>query len=136
MSKIMEYAGQLVVLRCWCGIQHAVPEALYGEQLRQHNDGQSSTPIYCPLGHKHCPAGESEIARVRRQLESTRAQHDQTRAALRDAQASRAALKGVVTKTKKRIGKGVCPCCNRHFANVERHMAGQHPEYAAAEENA
>lgn len=24
----------------------------------------------------------------------------------------------------------VCPCCNRTFQNVARHIAGQHPDYA------
>jgi len=29
---------------------------------------------------------------------------------------------------KKRIHAGVCPHCNRHFQNVERHMKTKHNE--------
>lgn len=38
--------------------------------------------------------------------------------------------RGVVTKTKNRIGKGVCPCCNRTFVELARHIATKHPDYA------
>ena len=41
-----------------------------------------------------------------------------------------AAAKGELTKMKKRVGNGVCPCCNRQFVNLQRHMATQHPGYA------
>lgn len=39
------------------------------------------------------------------------------------------AAKGQQTKLKKRIAHGVCPCCNRSFAEVARHMKRQHPEF-------
>lgn len=42
------------------------------------------------------------------------------------------AEKGAKTKLKKRIAKGACPCCNRHFVNLQRHIEGQHPEYPAS----
>lgn len=29
---------------------------------------------------------------------------------------------------KKRVQGGACPCCNRHFVQLERHMATKHPE--------
>jgi hypothetical protein len=37
--------------------------------------------------------------------------------------------KAQVTKLKKRASAGVCPCCNRTFSNMARHMAHQHPEF-------
>ncbi|WP_159103999.1 hypothetical protein [Rhodopseudomonas sp. B29] len=52
---------------------------------------------------------------------------DQREAAERRA----AAARGQVTKIKNRVGHGVCPCCNRTFANLARHMAGEHPGYTA-----
>lgn len=41
----------------------------------------------------------------------------------------RRAQKGQNTRLKKRIAAGVCPCCNRSFANLREHMAGQHPDF-------
>lgn len=46
----------------------------------------------------------------------------------------RAALKGQVTKIKNRVGNGVCPCCNRTFANLGRHMTHQHPAWTPEKE--
>ena len=30
-----------------------------------------------------------------------------------------------------RVGHGVCPCCNRTFGDLYRHMSTKHPGYAA-----
>jgi uncharacterized small protein (DUF1192 family) len=46
------------------------------------------------------------------------------------AKRSRNAYKGLFGRTKKRVAAGVCPCCNRTFENLARHMAGEHPGYA------
>ena len=32
-----------------------------------------------------------------------------------------------LTRLQKRIHAGVCPCCNRTFTNVARHMKTKHP---------
>lgn len=57
-------------------------------------------------------------------LRAERESHKQTERRL-------AASKGQQTKLKKRIAHGVCPCCNRTFAELERHMKRQHPEFVA-----
>ncbi len=35
-----------------------------------------------------------------------------------------------VAAERERIVSGVCPCCNRTFQNLARHIAGQHPDFA------
>lgn len=42
---------------------------------------------------------------------------------------SAAAYKGAATRLKNRAKAGVCPCCNRTFQNLARHMASQHPDH-------
>jgi len=39
------------------------------------------------------------------------------------------ALRGHLTRVKKRIVAGLCPCCKRHFMNLERHVQMKHPAY-------
>lgn len=133
MGEMMVYSGTLVMMRCWCGISHAVPSELANEQERQHRDGHKQLTLYCPLGHTHIIAGPSEIDGVRSELTRAnnglareRAAHDQTRARL-------SATKGALTKTKRRVANGVCPCCHRTFVNVARHMRSQHPDYETTE---
>jgi hypothetical protein len=116
----------LVVETCWCGIVHAVPESLTNEQRRLQRDGQKQMSIYCPLGHSWVRNGKGEADTLKEELERTKIQlqaaRDQTEAAVR----SRNALKGELTKVKNRVSAGLCLECNRHFANVERHIATKH----------
>lgn len=138
---ISEHSGVLVVERCWCGVQHAVPQSLVDMQNRQHRDGIRQVGIYCPLGHAWIRSGDGEAARLKLELEKRtqavmreKASHDQTRAALRETESRRRAEKGAKTKLKRRAANGVCPCCNRYFANVHKHMTSQHPDFAATAE--
>lgn len=116
-----------------------VPFAMNLSQYRRARDTHSTW--YCPnCGKPRRFSGESDLERAKRlaqdaeaRLAAERARHDQTRAARDAANRRLIATKGVVTRTKNRISKGVCPCCNRHFANLHRHMSNQHPDYATAE---
>jgi hypothetical protein len=40
-----------------------------------------------------------------------------------------AAQKGQKTRIKNRIARGVCPCCNRSFADLGAHMQQKHPHF-------
>lgn len=126
MPTTISYSTRLVRQDCYsCGVPFAMSESLYNEAIKDH-----SRWFYCPNGHSQHFIGKTD-----EQLErERRIRAEATEQALRDqlaaSERSKAALKGVVTKTKRRIGKGVCPCCNRHFTNVERHMESRHPEYA------
>jgi hypothetical protein len=115
---------------CSCGLLFAVPERLKTQRQR---DGGS---FYCPNGHRQqftvteADRLREELERERRHREraETRAIHyrDQADAADRSA----AAYKGQATKLRKRVANGVCPCCRRSFAQLGRHMATKHPDYA------
>jgi hypothetical protein len=122
------FTDALVVMTCWCGINHAVPQDLRDFQQRQHDNGDKQTGIYCPLGHSHIKAGPGKAKRLQRDLERADERARGNLRALETERRRHSATKGQLTKVKKRIGKGICPCCNRHFANVERHMATQHPD--------
>jgi hypothetical protein len=32
-------------------------------------------------------------------------------------------------KARKRAAAALCPCCNRSFVQLRRHLASQHPDY-------
>ena len=126
----ISFTDTLVVVTCWCGINHAVPADLRDFQQRQFDNGEEQRGIYCPLGHQHIKAGTGKAKRLQRDLERSEARASERLAELETERRRHSATKGQLTKVKKRIGKGVCPCCNRHFTNVERHMERQHPELA------
>jgi RNase P subunit RPR2 len=39
--------------------------------------------------------------------------------------------KAAKTRLKNRVKHGVCPCCNRTFKQLARHMKNKHPEYVS-----
>lgn len=112
-----------------CGISFAVPASL---KRRWHNTGEN---WYCPNGHcmhfieSTVQKQAKEIERLRKEKEW--AEQGKARACREAGHANRraSALKGVNTKIKKRIGNGVCPCCNRTFKNLAGHMKTKHPKY-------
>lgn len=119
---------------CDCGLTFVVPGAWDREKRESHSG------FYCPNGHSLVYKGktkaEREAERYKADAEFYRDRAESERRRRETAERSRAATKGVLTRTKNRIAKGVCPCCNRTFRDLAAHMAGQHPEYAAPVEDA
>lgn len=106
-----------------CGIPYGLPEGFIEQRRRDHETWT------CPNGCKrHFPPGESDAEKLRRAEAREVALQDQLSAAIRDAEQTRVQL----LRDRQRYANGVCPCCNRYFANVHRHMTTQHPEVDAA----
>lgn len=126
MASVVQVTERIVTQQCInCGVWFGVPEFF---DTRRQQDGKN---FYCPSGHSQCYR-ESDADRLRKQLNREIASHDQTRAHRDDAERRVTAQKGVNTKLKKRVGNGVCPCCNRSFTNLRRHMKCKHPDFAEA----
>lgn len=113
-----------------CKTQMWIPDDLNGAALRSR--GPNGIQFYCAYGHgQHYIQGESDEQKLRRErdrLQQRLAEKDDTIASL---DRRRAAAVGQVTKIKNRVGHGVCPCCNRSFENVARHMMTKHPTFTA-----
>jgi len=95
--------------------------------------------FYCPNGHPRAfIKGPTKEQRLQEELSQARQRlamwMDEAKAererANREA-ASKAAYKGVATRTRNRIKNGVCPCCNRTFSNLAAHMANLHPKFGS-----
>jgi len=117
----------LVTEECFsCGVMFAFPDHLREKLMANH-----SLSFYCPNGHQQHYTGKTEADKQRERAERVERRLANRDEDLRSAIASNRAMRGQVTKLKKRVANGVCPCCNRSFANLERHMSGQHPEFFA-----
>lgn len=93
--------------------------------------------FYCPNGHSQWYPGktaEQEAKELRARLEAARKTQDHLRSEADHQAAVARGYKGALTKVKKRVGNGVCPCCNRQFVDVAAHMATKHPDYADSPE--
>ena len=128
----MTYTGVLAVVNCCtCGMTFAMP----GDFKQRRRDDHEW--FYCPAGHEQHYAGKSdaeklrdELARKERALVWERSRRDMAQAEAKHMRAVANGHKGAHQRTKNRVAKGVCPCCNRSFVNLAKHMSGQHPDYS------
>lgn len=118
---------RFVVCDCGtCGVPYTVPEVRY--QSMRTEGGFA----HCPNGHawgwKEGTKQRDELRAERDRLKQALAQRDDEIAELRAAEANATQQH---KRTMKRVHAGVCPCCNRTFKNLARHMASKHPERSA-----
>lgn len=109
-----------------CGLTFAVPTRWREKRREDH------TEFYCPNGHPQHFTGETEAERLRREVAIQKRRAELMEAAAAKAHREAVKVKATLKKERGRVGNGVCPCCNRTFANLQRHMRGQHPEHATA----
>ncbi len=125
MTTTFEIATDFVSITCGgCDVSFAITDCFYRARRRDHKN------FYCPNGCCRAYQAESKEERLRRELNESSRSNTFLRGCLETARRSRAALKGQVTKIKRRVGKGICPCCRRNFANLKAHMEGQHPNWS------
>jgi len=117
-----------VVISTWCGHTMAIRKA-----LRDWAYYDGNRKFYCAECGKVQVYGYGE--RQRLEHENKRLEQERNRARNQAAaeRRSKNAIKGHHTRTKKRVAAGVCPCCNRSFENLGRHMKHQHPDYLEAD---
>lgn len=141
MTENITQVIEIVATSCGvCGIQFGLDRAFYKQR---HADGKV---FYCPNGHT-IGWGEGEANKLRAEklelesrlkftqnrLETVKSERDQEikKVTIQKGRATR--FKNDRNRIMARIANGVCPCCCRHFVNVERHMKGQHPNYVIPE---
>lgn len=121
-----------VVNQCGtCAVWHTIPEVIYKSCVAEGGFW------HCPNGHSRGFAkGADQIERenIRRERDSLK----QNAARLADeiaAERKRAddAEKKVV-QIRRRAAAGVCPCCNRTFLNVQKHMKTKHANVVPLEQ--
>jgi hypothetical protein len=117
---------------CACGVVFAMAEEFYDQCQR----AKSRKSFYCPNGHHQHYVGKSDAQKLAEAEERLRVERDNT-AFWRGQEAQRqrqlSAARGQVTRIKNRIAGGACPCCNRTFVNLARHMETQHPDFTSDE---
>ncbi len=126
-NETMLATSTLVVeICCNCGTAFAWEESLRRARVRYKDT------FYCPNGHPQVFRGESmeqELAKVKQALKNESVSKIWWQDEAESKAKSLSATKGHLTKTKKRIANGVCPCCKRQFEDLQRHMKTKHPKY-------
>lgn len=108
---------------CSCGMAFALPKSLQDRFRENH------TWFYCPSGHQQHYTGESAEAKLRRELEAQKLETSRQREYYFAEQRKNEQAQRKIKKLNKRSAAGLCPCCNRTFSQVSRHMKTKHPEF-------
>jgi hypothetical protein len=106
-----------------CGVLYAAPSRLFLEKERHGGDW------YCPNGHNivFCTTMEEKLKRERERAARLAAQRDQAEASARAQRGAATRARNQRDRLRTRAAAGVCPCCNRTFKQLARHMQSQHP---------
>lgn len=117
---------------CNCGMPFYMPKSF--QQRKLDNKGEQ---FHCPAGHPQHYTGKNkdeQIAALQREAAHEREMRlSASQQATQHWKTSRQIL-GKLRKLKTRIGAGVCPCCQRTFSQLARHIKCKHPQYGGAQE--
>jgi len=121
---------QLWQMECGgCGVVFAIPLGMYEQAKR------AGGWWHCPNGH--CQGWEkgSDHTRIKELEAALAAEQQRKQQALSRENEQRAradALEKKAATAAKRAKAGVCPCCNRTFQQLARHMQVKHPEHGSS----
>lgn len=116
-----------------CAVRFGVPEGFTANRRRDKRT------FWCPNGHpmSYTQSEADLLRRERDRLKQEQARlHDVARRHAEERDAARrqaSAARGQVTRLKNRAAAGLCPCCNRSFQNLQRHMTTKHAGFTAEE---
>lgn len=124
MNSVLQFSRSLEPTDCAvCGATFAVaPHFLASRRA-------DKAGFYCPNGHQ-LSFNESEADRLKKKLEQAARDLAAKESALQTqrSRAERAEQLEVKAHAKlKRVKNGVCPCCNRSFVALQRHIKTKHP---------
>lgn len=105
---------------CKCGMTWAITQDFQRRRVEDHQT------FYCPAGHPQVYTGPTETTKLKRELERSQQILEAEQARSRRLQDEASELFKAHKKMRTRIMNGVCPCCNRTFENLMRHMRSEH----------
>lgn len=129
----VEFGVDLTTMSCGqCGGTYAISEKYRANRQR---DGDGWHCPYCQCSWGYFGNGQVEklkekLAEQERKTELERKRKEWAQTEAEHAERRRRGEKAAKTRIKNRIAKGVCPCCNRTFGNLQQHMASKHPDFS------
>lgn len=109
---------------CNCGVPFGIPS-----NLRSVLKADPNKSFYCPNGHgQHYSKSTEQV--LREQMASDAQGYKGRIEELENQFLDEMNARKKAERKLTRVHNGTCPCCNRHFMNLERHMKTKHPEIA------
>lgn len=133
MTITIEHKTKLNLFECSACAAHIALTLDFERVLRGNH-----REFYCPNGHSQYFPSQSEAERLRQALHAAELEKTRLTQQVKDAVEARDRLaiqqaisERETARLKKRAAAGVCPCCNRTFVQLQRHMKTQHSGHDA-----
>lgn len=110
------------IVCCECGVPFGMPS-----DLKEKCRADSGKLFYCPNGHAQ-HYSKSTATKVKEEYEAKLKEKQEELWAANSKAVQLEVDLDKANRKLKRVSKGVCPCCNRTFENLARHMKSKHPE--------
>lgn len=118
------YTLSLSLLHCTeCGVAFGISDEYRAARRQNH------ATFYCPNGHSQYYPQKTEAELLKTALEKEQREAASLRENMVAAQRAQQKAEQRIEKLKKRAAAGVCPCCNRTFSQLARHMESKHKEF-------
>jgi len=120
---------EFLTVNCGCGGVYALPKEFKERCKRERLDW---TCPYCKgtWGYGYLKKRDrTEIERLTREKEHLAGRLESEKRAHKHTEYQRRGEKAAKTKLRRRAKGGACPCCNRTFVDLQRHMSSKHPEF-------
>ena len=122
------YVGTLIVHHCInCGVPYGMTEEYEARRREDHEW------FYCPNGHSAHYPHRNRVELLEKRLQLAEGEAQQNRERYQRERASRISTKGHVTRLRRKVAAGKCPCCKREFPDLAEHMKWKHPNFAGQE---
>lgn len=105
-----------------CGIPFFVPTRWKNSKVQDHGS------FSCPNGCSRIFVAKTDAEKAKEELEQLKTEKEKSEQELQNKWLDALGEKCKLEKQLKRVHKGVCPCCNRSFINLQKHMKTKHPE--------
>lgn len=126
MSNYVDGIEFVTEICCNCGMPWAMTADFRKRRLKDRAD------FYCPAGHQQHYVGKSEEQKLRDELERKQRALESEQGRAIKLQSERDDIARAHKRMRDRVRNGVCPCCNRTFQNLLRHMQTEHPDFTEA----
>lgn len=105
---------------CNCYMPFAVTREFRNKRLEDHKT------FHCPAGHPQHYTGKTAEQKLREELERKQQMLDAEQSRSARLEQERDVVSRAHNKMRARVFNGVCPCCNRTFQDLMRHMKTEH----------
>jgi hypothetical protein len=114
----------MVNVACYnCGIVFGVPDSYMVNRKEDHQN------FWCPNGHVQRFVSESDAEKYKRLYDAEAQKMLPLRERLAAEERAHQRTVKRLRRVEKRAAAGVCPCCNRTFQQLARHMESKHKDY-------